>query len=385
MKVRARLIDLWSKITPFKTSENVYWNGEDNNYSEEIERVISNSPTGSRAREMFTKFVYGGGIEEQSNPKLNDKYLSEIAKDVIDDVVVQNGAFIHTSYRLDVDNGGNPIFLPYIPKSLDYNKCRISKDDDDGNAGMILYKVFNKHDKSITKQEKDYKKKYYPFNPKQEVLKAQIKRDAKESGYDGEDWSEMIKYYRGQVMYLNLTPKYRYAISKFDSVFNDLDTEYRISEYCNTMTRGGFLGKTAVLTQGLDEEQEEEVKEDIQKWLGSSGSSGVYHLSVEAMDDLDNLLKIVQVPSQFDADQFETINTDLRRNVLGAANNLPEGLAFSDSGSLFAGSGESYKQMKAFYWEQCSWEREKVEEAFYKLGYTFKLIDITDGSIDRQV
>ena len=51
---------------------------------------------------------------------------------------------------------------------------------------------------------------------------------------------EMIKHYRGQVMYLNLTPKYRYAISKFESVFNDLDTEYRIGVYCNTMTRSGF-------------------------------------------------------------------------------------------------------------------------------------------------
>src|SRR5690606_15593121 len=68
----------------------------------------------------------------------------------------------------------------------------------------------------------------------------------------------------------------------------------------------------------------------------------------------------------------------MRRNILGAANNLPEGLAFSNDGALFAGSGESYKQMKAFYWEQCSWEREKVEEAFTKLGYEFKFIPLDE-------
>jgi len=37
MKVRATLIELWKKVTPFKTQENVFWNGENNAYSEEME------------------------------------------------------------------------------------------------------------------------------------------------------------------------------------------------------------------------------------------------------------------------------------------------------------------------------------------------------------
>lgn len=34
--------------------------------------------------------------------------------------------------------------------------------------------------------------------------------------------------------------------------------------------------------------------------------------------------------------------------------------------------------MKEFYWEQCSWEREKVEEAFEKLGYKFEFIPLDE-------
>lgn len=375
MKVRAKLIELYEKVTPFKTQDKVYWNGEDNNYSEEMERVIGNSPTGSRAKEMFSKFIFGKGIDDVMLS--NKEFLSDVAKDVIDDVTTQNGAFIHTSYEVEVNDNGDVIFLPCLPKSLDYNKCRVSSDDDDGNKGMILYKNFNKQNKNLTKKEKDYSKKYYPFNNNQDVIKAQIIADAKGKVEDDAPWVEKIKHYRGQVMYLNLTPKYRYAISKFDSVFNDLDTEYRISLYCNSITKDGFLGKTVVLTQGLEEEQEEDVKEDVKKWLGAENSSSVYHLSVDNVDDLDNVLKVIQVDSQFNEKQFESIRKSLRINILGAANNLPPELAFSDSSSMFD-SGEKYIQLKKFYWEQCEYERQSIEKAFSKLGYDINFKPIYD-------
>ena len=375
VKVRATLVELWEKITPFKEQEKVFWNGENNDYSEEIERVTSNSPTGARSKEMFSKFIFGKGIDESIDVLLDSGMtLSEVAKEVVDDVVEQNGAFIHTTYGIDIDDSGEVIFLPKTPKSLNYNKCRISQEDDDGNKGMILYKNYNKHDRNLTKKEKDYKRKYYPFNPRQAVVMAQINADAKAAGYDGEEWSEKIKYYRGQVMYLNLTPKHRYAISKFDSVFNDLDTEYRIGLYTNKITKDGFLGKLAVLTQGLDEETAKRIKETVQKWLGAENSASIVHLDVEQAESLDNILKIINVPSQYDEKQFQLTRKFIRTQILGAANNLPEPLAFADSGAMFD-SGEKYEQLKKFYWEQCEWERQKIEDAFYKLGYEFNFLD----------
>lgn len=387
MKIRATLIELWKKVTPFKESDKVYWNGVNNDYSEEIELVVSNSPSGSRAVEMFSKFIYGSGIDEKLNPKFEDGVLlSEVAKDVIDDVVKQNGAFIHTTYGLEVVDD-NIIFLPKQPKSLIYHNCRISNQDDDGHDGMILYKIYNKNETSVTKKEKKVKKKYYPFNKNQEVVKAQINVDAKEAGYIGDDWSEKIKYYRGQVMYLNLTPKFRYAVSKFDPVFNDLDTEYRIGVYTNSIVKDGFTGKLAVLTQGLDEETASKVKELIQGWLGVENSANVFHLDVEQVENLENVLKIINVPSQFDEKQFQLTRKFIRTHILGAANNLPEPLAFVDSGAMFD-SGEKYTQLKKFYWEQCEWDRQKVEDAFWKLGFNINFqtfINETNGNIDTTV
>ncbi len=386
MKIRATLIELWKKVTPYKEREKVFWNGEQNDYPSEIERVVSNSPTGARAYQMFSKFIFGAGLSEAENKEFKKgTLLSEVAKDVVDDVAMQNGAWIHVAYGIGTE-GENVNFVPVLPKSLSYEMCRIGNNDDDDNPGMILYKHFSKLDPSVPRKEKDREKWYYPFNNDQDVIKAQIKADAKKSGYEGDDWTEMIQYYRGQVMYLNLTPKFRYAVSKFDSVFNDLDTEFRIGVYTNNMTREGFLGKLCVLTKGLDEEKAEAVKEDIANWLGSENAGSVYHLDVEQAESLSDVFHIEQIQSQFDDKQFDLTDRRMRRNILGAANNLPEGLAFADSGALFAGSGESYKQMKQFYWEQCEWERQKIEEAFWKMGFEFNfqsLIEetpITDGN-----
>jgi hypothetical protein len=370
-KIRATLIELFKRQTPYREQDKVFWNGEQNNYPEEIERVVLNSPTGARAFQMFTKFIFGNGISEAENKELRGgNLLSEVAKNVVDDVALQNGAFIHVAYGIDTETGD---FIPVLPKSLNYEMCRISNSDDDDNAGMILHKHFNKFDVNVPRKQKNREKWYYPFSKKQSVIKAQINKDAKEAGYEGEDWTEKLQYYRGQVMYLNLTPKFRYAISKFDSVFNDLDTENRISIYTNSMTRKGFMGKTAILTKGLDTEQAEDVKEQIAEWLGSENASTVFHLDVEQAENLSDVLHIEQVQSQFNDKQFEFSDKRLRRNILGAANNLPQELAFSDNGSMFD-SGEKYTQLKEFYWEQCEWERQKIEEAFWKMGFSFNFL-----------
>jgi hypothetical protein len=376
-KIRAKLIELWRRETPYKSTDNIFWNGEDNNYSEEIERVVQSSPTGVRAYTMMSKFIFGDGISELEDVEFpNGVLLSEVVKDVVDDVAIQGGSFIHVSYGIN-EKG---MFVPVILKSLDYNKCRISKPDDEGNEGMIMVKNFNKFDPSIPREKQNGSMLFYPFSDNQNVIKAQIKADAKKKKIDSEDWTELIQHYRGQVLYLNLTPKYRYALSKFDSVYNDLDSEARISTYINTMVRKGFIGKTVVLTQGLDEEQSEQIYEDIAEWLGSENASQAYHMDVEQAVDLSQVLRVEQVKSQFDYQQFDLALKTIRRNILGVANNLPEGLAFSDQNALYAGSGESYKQLKQIYWEQNSWEREKIETAFWKLGFIFKFKPIIKES-----
>lgn len=369
IKIRPKLIELWTRLVQFDEKADIYINGYDNLYPNEMERAVMNSPTASRCANMMSKFIAGTLVGE--DPVVNVRKnlrLSDIIKEMARSLSVQNGFFLHIGYGLG-NNGWEPNRLTV----LDYIKCRIAKEDDEKFPGRIWYDDWES-EKSVIRRWRGNKKNtntekswFFPYNPNQDVIQSQI-----EMAGNG-DVELGIKNYRGQVLYVNLTPTSQYAVSKFDPVYNDCDTEYRMSLYANSMTRGGFLGKVAVLTQGLDEEKARQVESDISKWLGAENSSHIYHLDVENTESLENVLKIIQVPTQYDDDMFVNTDKRIRRNISGVANNIPEPLIYASEGALFGTSGEKYREMKDFYTEQTKEERMILERTVKGLGFDVRL------------
>ena len=384
IKVRATLIEICQRIIPLNKDKQgeveVYFNGEDNLYPYEIEGVVSNSPTAVRAAKIFGKFISGRGLTNESqdvivNQSKNYK-LSNIAYIAGQNMSKQGGVWYHVGYSLSDD------MLSVKQASLDvldYPRCRFHKEDDEGNKGKIVYKDFKERTIFGKKEVSSW---YYPYNPDKNVVIEQIKSDYKEKNDDADLDStsllEMIPYYRGQVYYDNLTPEYKYALSPFDAVYNDCDTEYRIGLYTNEQWRSGMLGKKAVITQGLDDETSKKVIKDIADWLGAGNSSGIYHLDVSQTDDINNVLKILDVNAQFDEKLFTETKKGLRSNILGAANNLPEPLILASSGSLFGTSADTYSEMKMFYSEQTEDERWHLSETLTYLGFTCEIKPIIE-------
>jgi len=383
-KVRAKLIELYKRYTPFAKKEGVYHNGHDDNYDAEIERVISNSPTAKRSALMLSKYISGAGVTDDTvvNFRKNLK-KSDIVKEIADDVSVQYGCYIHRSFKIDIQSGK---VVPDSLKVLDYLKCRKAKCDDQENEGKI--KIVDKEQKKKTGARNGKKADnswYYPFSNDQKVILAQIKSDAKSADISTEedrtlDLEEALPHYRGQVFYLNLTPKYIYAVSLFDAVYNDCDTEYRIGLYTNSMSRTGFLGKTAVITAGLDDDEQEQIDKDVEGWLGAEDANNVYRFSVEEAEDIDKVLKIVQVKSQFDEKQFKDTKLTARMNILGAANNIPEGLVYN-SQSVFGNSGEALENLKRIFTEQTEYERNEVEKTMNLLGFPCSIIPLIEENV----
>ena len=63
---------------------------------------MQSSPTGVRAYTMMSKFIFGDGISELEDVEFpNGVLLSEVVKDVVDDVAIQGGSFIHVSYGIN--------------------------------------------------------------------------------------------------------------------------------------------------------------------------------------------------------------------------------------------------------------------------------------------
>lgn len=381
-KIKATLVELYSRVIKVdKNDNNIYLNGENNLYPYEIERVINNSPTATRAVTVLQNFISGDGVVNDVlvNPKKN-YYLSDIVDLIAGDIAPQNGSFIWIGYGI---NDEGEIYRQKLD-ILDYSNCRISREDDNEYNGKIYYKDYQKKSTFYNRSDSG-STWYYPYNPNPEIVAEQMRADARKGLELAKDAvvtiEQMVKHYRGQVYYMNLTPRYKYALSKFDSVFNDSDSEFRFSLYVNREMRTGFLGKVIAITQGLDDGEDETISNDLGELLGAENVGSLLHLRAEQTDSLDNVLKIEQVKAQIDDKMFVEQDKRIRRNILGAANNLPEPLIYSGEGALFGTSGEAYREMKLFYQEQTQKERRAIEKTLTRLGFETKIIPLVDEEI----
>lgn len=391
-KFRATFKELWKRVTPVtsnKKENSIYYNGANNLYPNEMELAINNSPIASRAVQIFSKYVSGGGVlvngttvERKDLPVINRRQNLNIA-DIYEmagrSMAYQNGVFLWRGVGLKFEGdeavieNGKPVIIGKQLEVLDYKKCRISKEDGDENPGKIWYRDWT----CEADKKSNAPQWFYPFSNNQAVIYAQLERDYKERYGDEEfDLAEAVKCYRGQVLFVNMTPEYTYPLSPFNSVFNDCDTDYRISLANNTSSRNGFMGKTIVQTQGLEEEEEEDFAKSLQDWLGAEHTNSVFLQNVERTDNLDLALKITQLKPNFDDKLFVETDKRNRRNILGCANNLPSQLIYAEDGSLFSAGSDAITEYKKFYSEQTEDERSAIVRAVKQLGFDYDILPI---------
>ena len=376
-KARAKFIELYSRVIKKEgdKDDSIFYNGENNLYPNEIELAILNSPSGKNASKMMAKFISGKGVVNDIVVNEEKNYLlSKIVKIASTDISRQNGVYFHIGQRLN-----DLLELVPVLDVLEYTKVRIGKEDDNDNITKYWFKDCAKKKSLIGGSDKDDSIFYYPFSDKQNVILTQIDSDYKLSGAKDLDVDLSVKlpYYRGQVYYMNLTPEFKYALSPFDAVYNDLDTEARISMYLNRGVRNSFLGKTYMITAGLDPEDIEELEKDAKQWLGSENVGGMFTYHVSATDDIEKVFKIGQVKAEIDEKLFTETKATIKSNIYAAANNIPEQLIKSDN-TLFGTSADTYVEMKKFYTEQTLDERTELENTLTFLGFECKIIPIIE-------
>lgn len=380
---RAHNLELFSREikSDKNSSEKIYSRDADNLYPHRVEKVINNSPTGRRCANLMAKYIAGKG-NAVNFPVGRGKFINDIIRAASTDIATQYGVYFRLRYGIDPDRtatDGELRFKTVSVEILDYVQMAKSKEDDADFAGKF-YVLEDDAEGGIMGSDDKIKKWFYPFSQDPKVIKYQMQHDCKLKEIENPTVEQLVQNYRGQVFYLNLTPKYIYALPLADSVYNDLDTEFRISTYNNTQTRKGFLGKTLVTKyeDAAGEDAEEEFDEEIQTWLGSENSSTVFVVSVpQTVDkDLDKAFVVNQLKPQFDDKLFESTIKNIRQNIMGAFNNIPEALVFAGSGALFGTSADTYTEMKKFYWEQNEYERSALEQTLRLFGYAVNFVPI---------
>ncbi len=373
--LRATNLELHSRDTSVSADDRkIYLRDTDNLYPLRLEKVINNSPTGKRCSNLMAKYIFGKGVDKDSNISVNKRgeKLNQIAKQAAFSISKQGGVFFKVNYLLDVEKSVSVFNFKKNISVLDYVPMAKSKEDDDGFPGKF-YHLDIEEGKNVFKSTNKNSKWYYPYNSDKKVILKQMRNDCKLKGIKTPTIPQLIQNYRGQVYYLNLTPEYHYALPNWDSVYDNMDSEYRISRYINTQTRNGWLGKTVILKFDDDEEEdkrsENSFNENIKENLGAENSADVLVIDVpiNAVDDVNKAFKVDQLKPQYDDKLFDVTIKNLKQSISGAFNNVPEILISAGSGALFGPNSETYIEAKKFYWEQCEWERLDLEEALTEL------------------
>lgn len=362
----------------------IYYRDFDNLYNLRIEKVINNSPTGKRCSNMMAKYIIGNGVEGDFTVNTKGETINDIADLASNEIATQYGVFFFVSWTIEADMDSlQPKFVPNNIRVLDSIPMAKSKEDDDGFPGKYYQLDMLTKKEQFKKIDKNTKW-FYPYNKDSKVILAQMKNDCKLKGIKDPTPQELVKNYRGQVFYLNLTPKFHYALPPWDSVYDDMDTEYRIARYNNTQARTGWLGKTIIKKFDGGDEDNKAFNDELRKNLGSDNSADVFIVDIPegATDDLSKAFVVDQLKAQFDDKLFESTKKTLRENIAGNFNNIPTVLIFAGDGNLFGTNSEMYKEAKKFYWEQNEYERFKLEKALTKLtGRDVKFLPIINEEI----
>lgn len=355
-KFVASIVELFSREIEVSNYNDVYSNDIDNLYPDRVELVERNSVTAHSSSAKLKAFIVGQGFEDNRfndmivNPNKNQTgytFLNNLANSL----KTHAGAFVHVNYDVE----GNVNYLDV----LDYKKCRVAKGDAFGFSGKIYYKDWSKGGK-FSFGRKDSGRWFYPFNRSIEVITKQRVKDTKYKKGDTDDIESLIENYRGQVFFLSLDESEIYPHAWLHSVYNDADTEYRISLYRNSNFRNGFIEKTMLIPNGLDKESSDEFDKAVRGWLGAENSSSVFVFKPqEQIEDLDNVIKAVSLKSSYDSKRFELDEASIANNIRKAYLTIPK-ILIDPEDSFFGSSGEAFKAAIEYYNKETLFIRERI-------------------------
>ena len=362
---RSSIVELFTRLISFEKKDNIYTNGDDNNYPERIERIINNSTTSKMCANKLGTFIYGKGFEnnplvnKKKNLNLNDNLLA-----AIESLKYHKGFYIHVNY--DIDGAVNYTDI------LSYKKCRISKEDDLGYEGAIYYADEWGKQGFIYSRKSKKAKWFYPFNSDIEVINAQRLRDAKPFLLDSDTLEEksekLVKNYRGQVLFVNLEPQYVYPLAYIDPAYNDSDSEYRTSIFKNTNLRNGFVGKMVItLLKAEDDDVKKQIEKDYANLLGAEETGGVLIHWTE-LDSDGKLIPVAlmdAVPSNIDDKLYQYTEESIGNAIMTAYGIHPA--LVKTSHKMFGSSGEEMMQIKKDFQNTTEKERQAIENAFFKI------------------
>lgn len=334
----------------------VIFNGEDNLKDVVVENLISNSPTASQCAWLYERFLGGAGFEvDLSKIDIGNSIFAyspvHLLYDICEPISKHQGVFVHFRYNMNYQKDSFRV----IPNVL----CRVGEKDSNDYNGKIIF--------SKKGWGRDLKKEniiaFDVYNPKPEVIQAQV--DA------AGGWSK----YNGQILYFKLSNKYTYSKSLIEGAYQFADTEHQLGMYYCGTTKRGFEDITIIRHRKFpDKNSENKFFENLEKLSGFENSSS--KLTVE--DDWDDErektgnFKFDTLKNEVKAEKYAHFETSAANYIRKAFKNIPPQLIDYVAGKLGNTSGEDLIKAQSVYNAIISLDQEKIEMLFAELFKNYK-------------
>ncbi len=262
-----KIVASWVKnaVAFIRKDSNGYFRfGEDDNLPNKIAHDVNNSGTARACITKLEQFIQGDGLVDKTLSQTPANHEQSM-DDLIGDLAMNVSYFKGVSYRVLVDNSGQPARWFACPTQQLRRKG-------DGFYWNILMGEYN-----FNRAENKY---LHPFNPL-DSPQTRLERVQKQINSYGEQVGELVYFYRrGIGRYAGV-----YPIPDYYSGIEDIVSDAAISSLERRNITKGFRTPVIVSTGLIDDNNEDEFKktdkdyfnESIQKFCGEDAAS-VLHL-----------------------------------------------------------------------------------------------------------
>ena len=279
---------------------NIQKYGRDNLYPQRMRNLIRSSHTGGACCERYQTFIEGNGL---NNTEFSE-YVCNRAGDTVDDIfrllahdmAMFHGFALHVNYNIF----GEIVEVSHVP----FETCRLEEETDDGKVVYINYHPDWTGRKSrkgkYIRVSRENVKKIYTFNPRREVVMAQI---IKSGG---------IENYKGQILWFSMDGKWEYPCPIYDKVVTNLSTDEGLDNVKYRNVRNNFLLAGMLVHKkgsslGIDENGnpiEEEsaasgISESLDIFQGDENACAIMDVTVESNEDVPTF-------TSFEANNFDS-------------------------------------------------------------------------------
>lgn len=240
---------------------NIQRYGTNNLYPQEMLQLIMSSGTGGICLERYATFIEGNGFDDEAFSRFVCNNYGETIDDILHsvawDLACYGGFAIHVNYSPTCQVSS----IHHVP----FECCRLEEENEDGTVTHIVFHPDWTGRKTRKGQVVRVTPKnalpFYQFNPKKEVVLAQIAADG---GFD---------QYRGQILWVSSAiGKNRYPLPIYDKIVTNLSTDEGLDNVKYRNVRNNFLPSGMLIRRRgssltIDDSGNKMTEDDIQRQL----------------------------------------------------------------------------------------------------------------------